>query len=201
MDIQNIDTSKDTASATTSGLPLFSYYKQPITNLIPRSNINLLQLYKVILTPKYYEKATNDFRKISDKTAKANYKQKHFDFALLHGIFEPNKRNSRSCIKPSGYLCIDIDHVQTDINELKKKLIADLNLDIQLMFISPSGDGIKVVVMYDIKQNTLIEIFELMELYFKKVNNIQIDKACKNIDRACFICYDNEVFINSKILE
>ena len=194
------ETAKEFVLKCLIDLPIFSYYTKPIMNVKPRSNINLLQLYEVIRNPKYFEKATLELRKIPDKTAKAKFKQTQFDFALLHGIFEPNKRTSKDCIKPSGYLCIDIDHYKGNLSELKKTLIGDYNLDIQLMFISPSGDGLKVVIQYDTNKNTLIEIFEFMELYFKQAYQITIDDKCKNIDRACFICYDSEVFINPKIL-
>jgi len=179
-------------------LPLFSYYSKPVTNIKPRVNINLLQLFEVVSNPKYFEKQTIEFRNIIDATAKANYKKTKFDYVTFSGIFE--KRNSQSCLQPSGYLCLDFDHVKTDINELKTKLINDNNLDVQFMFVSPSGDGLKVVIPYDI-QNTLIEIFDLLESYFLQVYDLQIDKTCKNIDRACFICYDREVFINPKILK
>jgi len=182
----------------TNILPVFSYYNKPIKNIIPRANVNLLQLYEVIRNPKYFEKTTVELRKITDKTAKANYKQNNFDYVCFSGVF--SQRNSISCTKPSGYLCIDIDHLQTDINELKNILIADENLDIQLLFVSPSGDGLKIVVCYD-TTNKLNEIFEIIEIYFKKIYDIQIDKTGKNIDRACFICYDSEVFINNKILK
>ncbi len=182
-------------------LPLFSYYYKSITNTKPCRNINLLQLYEVIKNPKYFEKQTNELRRIADKTQRANFKQTQLDFVLFSGIFPPYKRNSQSCEKPSGYLCIDIDHVKTDMNELKKKLIADSALDVQLLFVSPSGDGFKMVIPYDLQEfPEFLEFYQVAETHFLELYKLQIDKACKNIDRACFICFDNDVFINPKIL-
>ncbi len=179
-------------------LPKFSFYSKPITNILPRTNINLLQVYEVIKQPKYYQKQTTDLRQITDLNKQREFKKTNFDYVTFSGTFE--KRNSKNVLLQSGYLCIDIDHVKNDLNQLKTKLINDANLEIQLLFISPSGDGLKLVVYFDTMQNTLLEIFNLVEIYFKQVYNIQIDKACKNIDRACFLCYDNDVFINPKIL-
>lgn len=186
-------------------LPQFSYYTKPIMNLIPTANINLLQLYYVIKDNKNIKQKTFEFRNIIDKTAKAKYKNTKFDYVCFSGIFEPLKRNSNGCLQLSGYMVIDIDGKDnpqiTDLQKVKNTLIADLNLDIQLMFVSPSGDGLKIVLFYDINENTIIEIFEIMRLYFLQSYGIKIDKSGKNIDRACYICHDNDVYINQKIFE
>jgi len=181
-------------------LPLFSYYKAPITNTTPHTNIDIPKLFEVIRNPKYFAEKTAKLRTIKTDAENREFKTRNFDYVTFSGIFPDGKRNSQSCIKPSGYLCIDIDHVPERLPELKTALQTDTDLDAQLIFTSPNGDGLKVVVSYDTEQISLLETFNLVESYFKQAYDIQIDKACKNIDRACFICYDNDVFINSNLL-
>jgi len=182
-------------------LPVFSYYNKPIFNMKPRANINLLKLYQVIHNPKYFEKQTILLRNISDKAQSRDFKSNQFDYVTFSGIFPAYKRTKENCIKPSGYLCLDLDHVKTDINELKTKLINDTNLDVQFMFVSPNGDGLKPVLLYDTYKIVHDKFFELMEKYFALVYDFQIDKACKDICRPCFIPYDSEVYMNPKILK
>jgi len=180
---------------------LFSYYKKPISNTIPYKNIDLLQLYKVIKDPKFFGKQTTELRNLQDKSARAKYKQTEFDFVLFSGIFPPSKRNSKSCEQKSSYLCIDIDHVSTNLNELKHNLLNDSILEVQLLFTSPSGDGIKAVLPYNVNEfENFTDVFLEIEKYILENYKIQIDKACKNIDRACFLCFDSEVYINPKLL-
>jgi hypothetical protein len=177
-------------------LPVFSYFSKPITNVKVRSNINLMQVYEVIKNPKYYEEQTVNFRINKDP----EYKRTHFDYACFSGTFSTRKTAGLTGL--SGYLCIDIDHYAGDLKTLKDRLKNDVTIEPQLIFISPSGTGLKVVVPYDtVKFPTLLSFYELAELYFLRKYNITIDKSCKNVDRACFLCHDPEVFINQKFLK
>lgn len=177
-------------------MPKFSYFKKPIKNIIPRSNINLVQLYEVITTPKYAKMQTEKLRRITDKKEKSEYKANNFDYVCFSGVF--SQRNSQSCINESGLICLDFDHVE-NLDELKEKLKSDINIDVQLMFVSPSGDGLKVVCEID-KSESFLKNFIMFETYFLQLYNIQVDKSGKNIDRACFICFDENCYINDKNL-
>lgn len=64
------------------------------------------------------------------------------------------------------------------------------------MFISPSGNGLKIVFKIDLTLGTHEEYFSALSQYFKTEINIDVDLSGKDISRACFICYDPEVFFS-----
>lgn len=105
------------------------------------------------------------------------------------------KRADNSIVEHSGFICLDFDKYETD--EL-------LNIDLELInsseytyssFISPSGNGMKVLVK-------IPKDFENHKLYFgaieKHFNNTHFDTTSKNISRICFESYDPNIFINKK---
>ena len=175
----------------------FSFYGK-IWDTTPQGNTTLLEVCKAIKNPDYAKERTEQLRKINDLAAAKKFKQTEFDHVTFSGLF--SVRKTADLIKPSGLICIDIDHIKCDIPELKQRIIYDRVIDAQLIFTSPSGDGLKIVLPYDLEVFPIFEdIFKEAEKYFLQNFDIQIDKACKNIDRACFICHDPYVYINPEI--
>lgn len=58
------------------------------------------------------------------------------------------------------------------------------------MFLSPSGNGIKVVIKHNLKEPTLWKyLFNELEAYYLDKYNIVLDKSGKDINRMCFLPY------------
>ncbi|HAH24353.1 MAG TPA: VirE protein, partial [Prolixibacteraceae bacterium] len=53
----------------------------------------------------------------------------------------------------SGLLTLDFDHV-SNLDGLKKTLLSDRYFDTELMFVSPSGDGLKWVISIDLMESS-----------------------------------------------
>lgn len=177
--------------------PQFSYYKAPIQNREPYSTINLLQAYQVI-TGKYYETRTTRLRTLENETAK-KYKTFRFDFCTFSGVF--SKRRIEGLIEHSGLICLDFDHLDGDINEIKTRLINDPELPPELLFVSPGGNGLKLILSIDLEAANHKTWFFGLSNYYKATYSIEADKSGSDVSRACFLCYDPEAYINPKHLQ
>ena len=178
-------------------LPVFSFFKSPVRNTTPAYSINILDAYKQIKSYGY-RKATEELRQITDKKQARNYKANHFDYATFSGTF--SKRSDKALLKHSGLLTVDFDHI-SNLEKLKRALLNDQYFDTELMFVSPSGDGLKWVIPVDLSKANHQDYFSAVSNYLQRTYNIEVDKSGKDISRACFLPYDKDVFINPKYLK
>jgi len=105
-----------------------------------RSNGSLLQIYNVI-TGNYYKSRTEHLRSITDPAQARKFKAANFDYCTFSGIF--TTRSDKELIKHSDLLCIDFDHLP-NLSEIRNRLLADEYFETQLLFTSPSGDGLLI---------------------------------------------------------
>ncbi|MCB9222265.1 MAG: VirE protein, partial [Ignavibacteria bacterium] len=96
-------------------------------------------------------------------------------------------------------LTIDFDHIQ-DIPTLKAALLNDHYFETELLFVSPSGDGLKWVIPIDLTQAKHQDYFKAVANYVSHTYQLEIDQSGKDISRACFLPHDSEIFINPKYL-
>ncbi len=177
--------------------PQFSFFKAPVQNTDPYKNIGLKDAYLVI-TGKYLKTPTKKLRLIEDKVENRNFKASQFPYVTFSGTFI--SRNEKSLIEHSGLIALDFDHIK-NLQEIKSKLLIDPFLETELLFISPNGNGIKWIVQIDISgKYSHAEMFLALFNYIKNTYEIEIDKACKDVSRATFLCYDPEAYINPKHL-
>ena len=99
----------------------------------------------------------------------------------------------------SGLLTIDFDHIH-NLQQLKNQLLNDEYFETELLFISPSGDGLKWIISIDITESTHQNFFQAIANYIKEVYRLEVDKSGKDISRACFLPHDPEAYINPKYL-
>jgi hypothetical protein len=98
------------------------------------------------------------------------------------------RRYDNAILKHSGLVILDFDHV-TDIEAKKKQIIADKHTF--AAFISPSGDGLKVLVKIpDNSKDHEAHYLALLKKY------PELDSTSKNLSRVCFISYDPEIYVN-----
>uniref|UniRef100_UPI004047E521 DUF3987 domain-containing protein n=1 Tax=Algoriphagus sp. TaxID=1872435 RepID=UPI004047E521 len=176
--------------------PEFSFYYKPIKNIYPKNGLKLVDAYLLIKSPTYKE-VTEECRGLMDTKERKEFKNKNFDSCTYSGIF--SSRKDECLLKHSGLLTLDFDHVE-DVVELKKRLIEDEYLETELIFVSPSGDGIKCIIKIDLSIGTHEEYFEGVANYIKATHFIGIDESGKNVSRACFLCHDPDVYINPNYL-
>ena len=104
-----------------------------------------------------------------------------------------SKRNANGLLDHSGIIQIDIDKVENPA-ELRDKLIQDKH--ICAAFISPSGKGVKCLLLTLADPTKHKAAFNTAENYLKDHYNVEIDKACKDVSRLCFVSYDADLRTN-----
>ena len=176
--------------------PKFSFYKRPISNIVPFKNVDILEMYELIKADSYNAN-TQTLQSISNKLEARYFKSQNFDYVTISGTF--TKRNDNSLIKHSGLLTIDFDHLD-NCNKLKEKLLNDDYFETELLFTSPSGDGLKWIIPIEIAEESHLMFFKGIENYIKKTYKLEIDKSGKDISRACFLPHDANIYINPKYL-
>lgn len=177
----------------------FSLFGAPVTapsNQTPENNITLAQAYAYIISSEP-KAATLAYRQLAPDQQKQR-KVQAFKAATFSGVF--SGRTDKDLQAESKLLCIDIDHAPAQgwpVDQLKDIIARDSNLATKLAFVSPSADGLKVVVERP-EGYTHRAYFEALQRYFKNAYNMSIDSRCGNISRLCFLPYDPKAHYNEK---
>lgn len=175
-----------------------SHYGNSVFQTYEKDRMSLVDAYKKIRSDDYKE-VTLHLRSITDEEKARDYKMKHFEHARFSGVFY---FNSDSGIKyHSGYICIDLDHLDADLREVAAKLILDPCFYTLLLFLSPSGTGLKWLIPVDISQGGHRACFEAIAFYLKETYGLVADPACINVSRTCFLPWDPECYACKEILQ
>jgi hypothetical protein len=104
-----------------------------------------------------------------------------------------NKRTDASLIQHSGFICLDFDGYEKQKELLHDKENLTKNKYVFSVFISPSGNGLKVIVKIPADAENHTNYFNSLEKYF---NSPYFDKTSKNLSRVCYESYDPLLYIN-----
>lgn len=117
--------------------------------------------------------------------------KKNLPAICFSGTF--NKRNDSSIVEHSGLICLDFDGYakQKDLLQDKESMSKDKHT--YSVFISPSGNGLKVLVKIPQDVDNHVNYFNSLENHY---GSEYFDKTCKNISRVCYESYDPLIFIN-----
>lgn len=103
-------------------------------------------------------------------------------------------RTAKNVETYSGLICLDIDKLTPEqLAEYWEKIIADPHT--YFSFISPSGNGIKVVMAVTGGPENHGENFKALESYFKQ-KGITVDPSGKDVNRLCFLPHDPDLYFN-----
>jgi len=104
-----------------------------------------------------------------------------------------NKRSDASLMQHSGLICLDFDGYDNtkELSEDKENLRK--NKFVYSVFVSPSGNGLKVLVKIPEDPENHINYFNSLEKYF---NSKYFDKTSKNVSRVCYESYDALIHVN-----
>jgi hypothetical protein len=171
----------------------FSYYKSGIKQIIPTKKADIKEISEYIRIDEMLLSKTFKLRSIDDKEARIKFKAS-LPYCTFSGIF--STRSNDKLIEHSGYICCDLDHIGTngEIKKTEKEILQYYTP--ALMFVSPSGDGLKVVFSIDINKGTHLQYFIALETFFKMQFSLPVDAQCKDVSRACFLCHDPDAFVS-----
>lgn len=171
-----------------------SFFKAPVRNVFPAETLRLHRVFELITSDKY-KKSTEDLRAITDVKEARKFKANRFDYVTFSGVFE--KRNDSNLLQHSNLLTIDFDHLD-NLQELKTQLLNDEYFETEMLFTSPSGDGLKWIIRIDILEVSHSEYFTAVANYIKQTYNIEVDQSGKDVSRACFLPYDPTAFLHKR---
>ena len=104
----------------------------------------------------------------------------------------------QSATRLTGLVVMDIDHVENP-QEVYESWFKALNLEalgIVLIYITPSGKGLKIVFKADVAKGNLIDNQHAMA----KVLGVEVDESCKDASRMSFICKETDILYLDKEL-
>ena len=172
-------------------LSSFSYFKAPVTNTSPAKTVTLVEVYEAIKSN--FSDETAQLRQLTDPQQARAYKAKHFDYATFSGTF--TKRCDQALVQHSGLLALDFDHLK-QVPELAGKLLKDPYFETQLLFTSPSGQGLKWVIGIDSAEHGHATAFQAIQRYVQETYQVEVDSAGKDVSRACYLPHDPNVYLH-----
>ena len=107
------------------------------------------------------------------------------------GVF--NHRSLGGLQSYNGVICLDLDHLEDP--ESVKAQARELDW-VRAAFITPSGKGLKVIVLTSSNLEQYKETEEFVAAKFLEATGVARDNRCKDVARIQFISYDPELYHN-----
>ncbi|QNA46130.1 VapE domain-containing protein [Lacibacter sediminis] len=157
----------------------------------PKERITIERLFELIKTGGDFKENIQKIRLESNKELR-NGRKKLLPAVTVSGLFE-NERKASNLGTHSGFLQIDFDEVSDPFSaiELLKK-----DTYCYACFLSPSGNGVKLIVKIANQKNQHTTCFRQLENYYKTTYNFTVDKSCKDVSRLMFLSWDENIFVN-----
>jgi hypothetical protein len=123
--------------------------------------------------------------------------KKQLPAVMWSGRFRSRKKSA--LVEHSGLLCADLDDLGEGLAKIRSKLLTGQH--VWALFISPTGDGLKCVfrVPADVQKHNAS--FHAVEKHVHDLTGIQIDQACSDVARLCFLSHDPETYLNEGAIE
>lgn len=95
----------------------------------------------------------------------------------------------------SNCIILDIDKLSTtDLQNAKH--LANQSEFTYASFISPSGNGLKILVKINSDKANHKEAFLLVQAHYESILKLKIDKSGKDVTRLCFYSFDENLYLN-----
>lgn len=169
-------------------LILTSFYDSIKSN----SNIdrNMLDVFSEIQNGKYQ----TEIIKLRKNLGHSKELKQNLNCFMISGTFAGSKKqenlNSYSQIIHLDYDYLPIDQLLT----LKTK-VSEISTTFAC-FISPSGKGLKVFIRINSTSYEHQMMYQEIRSFYDDVIGFESDNSCSNINRACFVSWDPELFLN-----
>jgi hypothetical protein len=95
----------------------------------------------------------------------------------------------------SKFIILDIDKLSTTDLQKSKSIAAQSEFT-YACFISPSGNGLKILVKIDTPKTEHKETFLKVQAHYESILKLEIDKSGKDLTRLCFYSWDENLYLN-----
>ena len=108
-----------------------------------------------------------------------------------------NGRKIKDISTYSGCIILDIDKLTPEQLAMAKETAVSIPYT-YAAFVSPSGKGLKIIVIIDKgREHHAAAMAQISAFYFKELN-LPIDPSGKDVSRLCFMSYDPDCYFNPK---
>ena len=180
----------------------FCYQKNFSNPTLPVDEAQFFALVKA----KQWNENIDKFR----ETGEASLKRKLPAFIFQATFDETESKTGKigrwrkqSATRLTGLVVMDIDHVESEELRVKSEEFAAADfpqkakeLGILLIYITPSGHGLKIVFKARTEWGNLIDNQHAMA----KVLGVEVDESCKDASRMSFICKESDILYIDKEL-
>jgi hypothetical protein len=109
------------------------------------------------------------------------------------------RRSKDALLEHSGLLCADLDELGDALPEIRAKLVESKHL--WALFTSPTGDGLKCVFRVPADAAQHKASFHAVEEHVRELTGVEIDQACSDVSRLCFLSHDPDAHLNDDAVE
>ena len=127
----------------------------------------------------------------------ANAQKKLLPAVMYSGVFA--RRSANKLKTASGLLCLDLDGLNGGLELMRGSVNTDPHT--VASFVSPSGTGLKVIVRVPADPRQHKNAFVCAQNYYRDKFKVEIDRACSDISRLCFVSHDPALFSNEHAAE
>ncbi len=181
---------------------MFCYQKNFFHPTLP---VDEAQFYALVRATQWNENI-DKYRETGD----ASLKRKLPAFVFQATFDETASKNGRtgrwrkqSATRLTGLVVMDIDHVESEELRVKSEEFAAADfkqraaeLGILLIYITPSGHGLKIVFKARTEWGNLIDNQHAMA----RLLGVEVDESCKDASRMSFICKESDILFIDKEL-
>ncbi len=180
---------------------MFCYQKNFSHPTLP---VDEAQFYALVRAAKWNENI-DKYRETGDQKLKRGLPAFIFQSTFDETTSKSGKTGAwrkQSATRLTGLVVMDVDHVDdprgtwSQIDNGKLTIDNELRKQILLVYITPSGKGLKIVFKADPKKGNLIDNQHAMA----KVLGVVVDESCKDASRMSFICKESDILYIDKEL-
>ena len=187
---------------------MFCYQKNFSNPTLP---VDEAQFWALVRATQWNENI-DKFRETGDQSLKR--KLPAFIFQAMFDETQSKKGKAgawrkQSATRLTGLVVMDVDHVEMPQEVFEKWVVKETgsqgvqdntvlmkNLGILLVYVTPSGHGLKVVFKADVTKGNLIDNQHAMA----QVLGVEVDESCKDASRMSFICKESDILYLDKEL-
>ena len=174
-------------------------YQKNFSN--PTQPVDEAQFYALVRASKWNENI-DKYRETGDAALK-----RKLPAFIFQATFDETKSakgkvgrwRKQAATRLTGLVVMDIDHVEDPMTLYQGWVEKGLDwekLGIELIYITPSGKGLKIVFKARLDWGNLIDNQHAMA----KVLGVEVDESCKDASRMSFICKESDIlFINKEL--
>ena len=183
---------------------MFSYQKSFVNPTLP---VDEAQFFALVRATKWAENI-DKFRQTGDQSLKRKLPAFIFQATFDETTSKSGKVGTwrkQAATRLTGLVVMDVDHVTGEgsgcaVRKVWEEACAKLSEAererILLVYVTPSGKGLKIVFKADVAKGNLIDNQHQMA----KLLGVEVDESCKDASRMSFICKESDILYLDKEL-